>query len=74
MFEFTLGECQKDPDPDPVLKILICWIRIRPKVDRIRNPACTIGSFVSLAKFLLSGGPGVFATFHTFAFREMWWT
>ena len=25
-------------DPDPVFKILICWIRIRPKLDRIRNP------------------------------------
>ena len=28
----------RDPEPDPVFKILICWIRIRPKMDRIRNP------------------------------------
>ena len=27
-----------DPEPDLVFKILICWIRIRPKMDRIRNP------------------------------------
>ena len=26
-------------DPDSVFKILIFWIRIRPKMDRIRNPA-----------------------------------
>ena len=25
-------------DPGPVFKILICWIRIRPKMDRIHNP------------------------------------
>ena len=36
MFELILGECQWDPDP--VLQILICCIRIRPKMDRIRNP------------------------------------
>ena len=36
--ELILGKCHKDPDL--VLKILICWIRsrIRPKMDRIRNP------------------------------------
>ena len=37
MFELILCECECDPDP--VFKILICWIRIRPKMDRIRNPA-----------------------------------
>ena len=36
LFELILGECQLDPDP--VFKIMICWIRIRPKMDRIRNP------------------------------------
>ena len=40
MFELIIGKCQWDPDP--VLKILIFWIRIcswiRPKMDRIRNP------------------------------------
>ena len=36
MFELILSKCQQDPDP--VSKILICWIRIRPKMDRIRNP------------------------------------
>ena len=41
MFELILGKCQKDPDPEgnPVYKIQIFWIRIRPKMDRIRNPA-----------------------------------
>ena len=43
MFELILGQCQLDLDPDPVFKILICWIRIRSwirlKMDRIRNPA-----------------------------------
>ena len=34
MFELILGKCQKDPDP--LLKILICWIRM--KMGRIRNP------------------------------------
>ena len=37
MFELMLGECQKEPDPNPVFKILICWIRFRLKMDRIRN-------------------------------------
>ena len=34
MLELILGKCQQ------VFKILICWIRIRirPKLDRIRNP------------------------------------
>ena len=27
-----------DPEPDPVFKILICWIRIPPKMNRICNP------------------------------------
>ena len=37
MFELILGEwCQLDTDP--VIKILICWILIRPKMERIRNP------------------------------------
>ena len=38
MFELILGKWQQDLDP--VFKILICWIRsrIRPKMDRIRNP------------------------------------
>ena len=31
MFELILGKCQQDPDL--VLKILICWIRM--KIDRI---------------------------------------
>jgi len=35
MFELILGQCQWDPDP--VKKILIG--RIRPKMDRICNPA-----------------------------------
>ena len=37
LFEFILGECKKDLDL--VFKILIGCIRIRPNVDRIRNPA-----------------------------------
>ena len=37
MFELILGKYQQDPDP--VFKFMICWIRIRPKTDRIRNPA-----------------------------------
>ena len=37
MFELILGKCQQDPDP--VFRILISWIRIRPKMDRIHNPA-----------------------------------
>ena len=37
MFELILSECQQDPHP--VGKMLICWIRIRPKMDRIGNPA-----------------------------------
>ena len=36
MFELILDKCQKDPDP--IFKIPIFWIRIRPKMDRIRNP------------------------------------
>ena len=39
MFELILGKCRKDPDQ--VLKILIGWIRIRPKMDRIHNPVNT---------------------------------
>ena len=35
MVELILGECQQDPDP--VFKILICWIRMRPKIDRIHK-------------------------------------
>ena len=31
---------KQDPDPGSGFKILICRIRIRPKMDRIRNPAC----------------------------------
>ena len=34
MFKLILGKCQKDPDT--VSKTLTC--RIRPKMDRIRNP------------------------------------
>ena len=30
---------KQDPDPGSGFKILICRIRIRPKMDRIRNPA-----------------------------------
>ena len=36
MLELILDECKQDPDP--VNKILLFRIRIRPKVDRIRNP------------------------------------
>ena len=36
MFELILGKWQLDPDP--VFKTLICWIRIPPKLDWIRNP------------------------------------
>ena len=32
---------KQDPEPDLVFKILICRIWIRPKMDRIRNPATT---------------------------------
>jgi len=39
MVEMILGEGQYNPEPDLVLKILICRIRIRPNMDRIRNPA-----------------------------------
>ena len=38
MFELILVSASRILDPDPVFKILICWIRIRPKMDRIRNP------------------------------------
>ena len=29
---------KQDPDPGSRFKILICSIRIRPKMDQIRNP------------------------------------
>ena len=38
VLESVPGECQLDPELGPVFKILICWIRIRLKMDRIRNP------------------------------------
>jgi len=37
MLKLTLYECKQDPDP-------VFKIRIRPKMDRIRNTACTIGT------------------------------
>ena len=41
MLELTLDECNQDPDP--VFKIRIFgWIRIRPKMDLIRNPGTTV--------------------------------
>ena len=39
MVDLILGKCQYDPDRDPFFKILVCWIWIRPKMDRIRKPA-----------------------------------
>ena len=38
MFELFLVSASRILDPDPVFKILICWIRIWQKMDRIRNP------------------------------------
>jgi len=37
MLELILDECKQDPDPK--FKIPIFRIRIRPKMDWIRNPA-----------------------------------
>ena len=41
-FELILGKKVLEPDPDPVFKILICWIWIRLKMDRIHNPATSM--------------------------------
>ena len=54
MLELILDECKQDPDPDqnPVFKILIFRIRIRPKTDRIRNP-CTNTKYTSVMSSFL---------------------
>ena len=49
---------KQDPDPGSgsAFKILICRIRIRPKMDRIRNPAYIRGLLTKLGARVQGGG------------------
>ena len=47
IFEWILGDCKQDPDP--VFKVLIC--RIRPKMDRIRNPVAVVSIEIETQKW-----------------------
>ena len=42
---------KQDPDPGSGFKILICRIRIRPKMDRIRNPDRTYNVPACMRRF-----------------------